>query len=137
MKVTDESMPAVEATVWTILFSWMVIPLKPRRAAVEMSAAGMEVEKVSPAFRPKNTLAAVKTSVISTPRMIPRTVSSVGSAGVVLIRTPENVVVVAIVHQRGRIVYGIRCRCGLAALGLIRSFVVRGAERLRCRGRWA
>src|SRR4051812_3701715 len=86
MKMTDESVPAAEATVWTILFSWMVMPLKPRRTAMEMTAAGMEVEKVNPALRPKNTLAAVKTSVISTPRTMPRTVSSVGSADVELMR---------------------------------------------------
>jgi len=46
-------------------------------------------------------------------------------------RTPENVVVVAIVHQRGRIVHGIRFRCGLAGFGLIgvfvRSFVARSS----------
>src|ERR1700742_2390535 len=84
--MTDDSVPAAEATVWTILFSWMVMPLKPRRTAMEMTAAGMEVEKVNPALRPKNTLAAVKTSVISTPRTMPRTVSSVGSAGVELMR---------------------------------------------------
>src|SRR5580698_3768676 len=54
----------------------MVMSLKPRSTAMEMTAAGIEVEKVMPAFRPKNTFAAVNTSVITTPRIIPRRVNS-------------------------------------------------------------
>src|SRR5689334_2835957 len=63
-KMIEERVPAAEATVWTILFSWIVIPLNLRSTAMEMTAAGMDVEKVSPALRPKKTFAAVKTSVI-------------------------------------------------------------------------
>src|ERR1700732_5224706 len=74
-KMIAESVPAAEATVWTILFSWMVIPWKERRMAIKMTAAGIEVEKVSPALSPKNTFAAVNISVISTPRTNPRTVN--------------------------------------------------------------
>ena len=44
--------------------------------AIEITAAGIEVEKVSPAFSPKYTFAAVNTSVIKMPMMRPRTVSS-------------------------------------------------------------
>jgi hypothetical protein len=80
-----ESVPAAEATVWTILFSWIVIPLKERSMAIEMTAAGIEVEKVSPALSPKNTFAAVNISVISTPRINPRTVNSFCGAGFVVI----------------------------------------------------
>src|SRR5262249_587022 len=84
-KMIDDRVPAAEATVWTILFSWMVIPLNLRRNAREMRAAGIDAEKVSPALRPKNTFAAVKTSVIRTPRIIPRRVNSF-CADVVVIR---------------------------------------------------
>ncbi len=80
-KMIDDSVPAAEATVWTMLFSWIVTPLKPRSTAIEMTAAGIEVENVSPALRPKKTLAAVKTSVITTPRITPRTVSSFSASG--------------------------------------------------------
>src|SRR5882724_10138174 len=84
-----ESVPAAEATVWTMLFSWIVIPLKPRSRAIEMTAAGMEVEKVSPALSPKNTFAAVNIKVISTPRIKPRAVNSLGSAGIVVMERPD------------------------------------------------
>ena len=43
---------------------------------MEITAAGIEVEKVSPALSPKYTFAAVNTSVIRMPMMRPRTVSS-------------------------------------------------------------
>jgi hypothetical protein len=43
---------------------------------MEITAAGIDVEKVRPALRPKYTLAAVNTSVIRTPIIRPRTVSS-------------------------------------------------------------
>ncbi len=48
-----ESVPAAEATVCTMLFSWIVASRKLRRIAIEITAAGIEVEKVSPALRPK------------------------------------------------------------------------------------
>ena len=51
--VAEESVPAAEATVWTILFSCTVALRKLRRMAIEITAAGIDVEKVSPALRPK------------------------------------------------------------------------------------
>ena len=57
--------------------------MNPRSTAIEMTAAGIEVANVRPALSPKKTLAAVNTSVITTPRITPRTVNSVrGSATV-------------------------------------------------------
>ena len=65
-----------------MLFSWIVEFLKLRSSAIEMTAAGIEVAKVRPALRPKNTLAAVNATVMTTPRTSARRVSSVrGSAG--------------------------------------------------------
>ena len=52
-KMTEESVPAAEATVCTMLFSCMVAPRTARRTAIEITAAGMEVAKVSPALSPK------------------------------------------------------------------------------------
>ncbi len=52
-KIIEERVPAADATVWTMLFSWMVASLKARRIAIEMTAAGIEVERVKPALRPK------------------------------------------------------------------------------------
>ena len=75
-KMIDDSVPAAEATVCTILFSWIVAFRKLRRIAIEITAAGIEVEKVRAAFSPAYTFAAVKTRVIMMPMMIPRTVSS-------------------------------------------------------------
>src|SRR6266568_6135820 len=75
-KMIDESVPAAEATVCTILFSWMVASRNPRRIAIEITAAGIDVEKVRPALRPKYTLAAVNTSVMTIPMISPRMVSS-------------------------------------------------------------
>ena len=72
-----ESVPAEDATVCTMLFSCMVEFLKPRRIAIEITAAGIEVANVRPAFNPKNTLAAVNTSVIRMPMIKPRSVNSV------------------------------------------------------------
>ena len=77
-KMMDDSVPAADATVCTMLFSWIVASRKPRRIAIEITAAGMEVEKVRPALRPKYTLAAVNTSVMTTPIISPRIVSSAG-----------------------------------------------------------
>lgn len=39
-KMIAESVPADEATVCTILFSWIVAPLKRRRIAIEMTRLG-------------------------------------------------------------------------------------------------
>ena len=52
-KMMEESVPAVEATVCTMLFSWAVVLPSQRNSAMEITTAGMEVEKVSPAFSPK------------------------------------------------------------------------------------
>ena len=52
-KMMQESVPAAEATVCTMLFSWTVASRRLRSMAMEMTAAGMEVEKVRPALRPK------------------------------------------------------------------------------------
>src|SRR5204863_9213996 len=52
-KMIDDSVPAAEATVCTMLFAWMVAALNPRKIAIEITAAGIDVENVRPAFRPK------------------------------------------------------------------------------------
>src|SRR5213596_3139035 len=75
-KMIDDSVPAADATVCTMLFSWTVASRKPRSIAIEITAAGIDVENVRPALRPKYTLAAVNTSVMMTPMIIPRMVSS-------------------------------------------------------------
>ena len=51
-KMIDESVPAAEATVCTMLFSWIVASRKLRKIAIEITAAGIDVEKVSAALRP-------------------------------------------------------------------------------------
>jgi len=75
-KMIADSVPAAEASVCTMLFSCMLPPPRPLSSAIEITAAGIEVAKVSPALSPKYTLAAVNTSVITMPRITPRTVSS-------------------------------------------------------------
>jgi hypothetical protein len=52
-KMIEESVPAAEATVCTTLFSWIVAPRSARSAAIEITAAGIEVAKVRPALSPK------------------------------------------------------------------------------------
>ncbi len=52
-KITEASVPAAEAMVWTTLFSWIVASLKALKSAIEMTAAGIEVAKVRPTLRPK------------------------------------------------------------------------------------
>ena len=52
-KMIEDRVPAAEATVCTMLFSWTVMPLKPRSTAIEITAAGIEVAKVRPALSPK------------------------------------------------------------------------------------
>src|SRR5437879_10238863 len=63
-KMIDDSVPAAEATVCTMLFSWIVASLKPRSIAIEMTAAGIDVEKVSPAVRTSYTLDSRNPSVL-------------------------------------------------------------------------
>ena len=52
-KITDDSVPAAEACVCTRLFSRMPPPPSARSTAIEMTAAGIELAKVSPTFRPR------------------------------------------------------------------------------------
>ncbi|MCY1171350.1 hypothetical protein D9M73_114580 [compost metagenome] len=47
------SVPAALATVCTMLFSRIVAPLNIRSTAMEMTAAGIEVAKVSPTLSPR------------------------------------------------------------------------------------
>jgi hypothetical protein len=70
------SVPAALAIVWTMLFSRIEEPLKWRRIAMEITAAGIDVAKVSPTFRPRYTLAAVNKRVINPPSRMLRSVSS-------------------------------------------------------------
>ena len=52
-KMIEESVPAADATVCTMLFSWALVLPSQRSIAMEITTAGMEVEKVSPALSPK------------------------------------------------------------------------------------
>ena len=52
-KMIAESVPAAEATVCTMLFSRMLDSLKADSTAIEITAAGIEVAKVRPTFRPR------------------------------------------------------------------------------------
>ena len=49
----DDSVPAAEATVWTMLFSRIDESLTALRIAIEMTAAGIDEAKVRPTFRPR------------------------------------------------------------------------------------
>jgi len=71
-----DKVPAAEACVCTMLFSRMLALLNSRSTDIEITAAGMADEKVSPTFRPRNTFDAVNTTVIRAPMITPRTVSS-------------------------------------------------------------
>ena len=48
-----DSVPAADAIVWTILFSWIVASRNALSTAMEMTAAGIDVAKVSPILRPR------------------------------------------------------------------------------------
>ena len=76
MKMMADSVPAADACVCTMLFSRMFEFLAILRMAIEMTAAGMADEKVSPTLSPRYTFDAVKMTVRIAPRIIPRTVSS-------------------------------------------------------------
>src|SRR5579859_4397168 len=52
-KMIDESVPAADATVCTILFSKIVAERNARRIAIEMTAAGIDVANVRPILRPR------------------------------------------------------------------------------------
>src|SRR5438093_3083972 len=77
-KMIAERVPAADATVWTMLFSRIDESLTALRMAIEITAAGIDEAKVRPTLRPRYTLAAVKTVVMSAPRIRPRIVSSLG-----------------------------------------------------------
>ena len=48
-----ESVPAADATVWTMLFSRIDESRTMLRSAIEMTAAGIEEAKVRPTLRPR------------------------------------------------------------------------------------
>ncbi len=48
-----DNVPAAEAMVWTMLFSWIVASRKNLSTAIEITAAGIEVAKVIPSFSPR------------------------------------------------------------------------------------
>ena len=52
-KMIEESVPAADAIVWTMLFSTIEELRKALKTAMEMTAAGMEVAKVRPTLRPR------------------------------------------------------------------------------------
>ena len=52
-KMIADSVPAALATVCTMLFSKMLEDLNSRNTAMEMTAAGIDVAKVSPTFSPR------------------------------------------------------------------------------------
>jgi hypothetical protein len=52
-KMIADKVPAADAMVWTMLFSWIVASRKNLSTAMEMTAAGIEVAKVMPSFSPR------------------------------------------------------------------------------------
>ena len=48
-----ESVPAADATVWTMLFSRIVESFTALRIAIEITAAGIDEAKVRPTLRPR------------------------------------------------------------------------------------
>ena len=52
-KMIADSVPAADAMVWTMLFSWIVESRKNLSTAIEITAAGIEVAKVMPSLRPR------------------------------------------------------------------------------------
>ena len=86
MKMMEDSVPAAEACVCTMLFARMLASLNSRNTDMEMTAAGIADEKVRPTLSPRNTLEAVKMMVITAPSSTPRNVNSgsVTSAGTVV-----------------------------------------------------
>src|SRR5262245_51670379 len=80
-KMIADSVPAADATVWTMLVSRIDESFTRLRIAIEMTAAGIEDANVRPTFKPRYTLAAVNTVVISAPSTRPRRVSSLGRMG--------------------------------------------------------
>src|SRR5688572_30380740 len=73
--MTPAARPSPDAAaVWTTLFCRM-LPPRNRSAAIEITAAGIDAETVSPANRPRYMLAP--------PRMIARTQPRITDAGVI------------------------------------------------------
>jgi hypothetical protein len=52
-KMIAASVPAADAIVWTMLFSRIVESLNSRSTAIEITAAGIDVAKVSPILSPR------------------------------------------------------------------------------------
>ena len=52
-KMIDDSVPAADAIVWTMLFSRMFEPLTSRSTAIEITAAGIDEAKVRPTLSPR------------------------------------------------------------------------------------
>ncbi len=75
-KMIAESVPAADATVWTMLFSRIDESRTTLSTAIEITAAGIDDAKVRPTLSPRYTLAAVKTVVMSAPSTRLRAVSS-------------------------------------------------------------
>lgn len=61
-----------------------------------MTAAGIEVAKVKPTFRPRYTFAAVNTSVIIPPMIMPRSVSSLSDVSLVACGADTNIPLAAL-----------------------------------------
>src|ERR1700680_61340 len=55
-KMIAESVPAAEATVWTMLFSRIVESFTALRIAIELTAAGIDDPKGGPTLRPGSRL---------------------------------------------------------------------------------
>ena len=53
IKTVAEIVPAAEAMVCTMLFSRTLLSLKKRNIAMDITAAGIDVAKVKPTFKPK------------------------------------------------------------------------------------
>ncbi len=47
------NVPADDAIVWTMLFSWIEASRKNFRMPIEITAAGIDVAKVMPSFSPR------------------------------------------------------------------------------------
>src|SRR4029450_13943276 len=55
-KMIAESVPAADATVWTMLFSRIDESFTRLRIAIEITAAGIDEANVRPTLRPRDTL---------------------------------------------------------------------------------
>ena len=52
-KMIDASVPAADATVWTMLFSRIEESFRALRTAIEITAAGIDEANVRPTLRPR------------------------------------------------------------------------------------